>query len=125
MAARRKLLFNGTKWIEIINSQGLNRSYSSYSDMPNRCRTDDIYISAEQTMIIEIDGFDVAVAAWDENTKSNVLYGGWNKNNNYTPTVDVLCKLVFRKTGNNDYVFTDDELRGLLKITVGNTIYLH
>ena len=125
MQLRRRLLFNGTKWIEIINSQGLNRSYNSYSAMPNRCRTNDIYISAGQTMIIEIEGFDVAVGTWNANTKANVLYGGWNRNKNYTPAVDVLCKLVFRKTDNDSYVFTDDELRGLLKITVGNTMYLH
>lgn len=119
-------MFNGTKWIEITNSQGLKPSYGSYSDMPNRCRTDDIHVSAGQTMIIDIDGFDVAVGAWNNATKANVLYGHWNKNKNYTPTEDVLCKLVFRKTGsNNSYIFTDDELKGLLKISVGNIIYLH
>lgn len=76
-------------------------------------------------MIIEIDGFDVAVAAWDNATKSNLLYGSWNQNKNYIPTVDAVCKLVFRKTGNNNYIFTDDEIKGLLKVTVGNITYLH
>ena len=109
--------------LPLIYFKGLDRRYNTYTDMGNRASTAiDLPIKNGQTMVITVPSdIQAAVGAWREDTKVLELFGGWNLNLRYTPTVDVLAKIVVRRSDNN-YI-TDGEFAGKIDVQIGENIY--
>jgi hypothetical protein len=126
---RRAMMDNAQQFerIGLLYWYGLSRKYGiydNYSSHKNRAATTtDIIVPYGHTMKIAIpDTVQVAVGAWDKDTKDLMLYGSWNSNLTYTPTGDSLVKLVFRKISTTQ--IENGELDGITRVTVGNKHYI-